>query len=323
MTDDPRVRVTLLSGFLGSGKTTLLNRILSEHHGERFAVIVNEFGEVGIDGSLVKHADEEVVELNNGCLCCTVRGDLAETIDGLLARRERKRIGRLDFDRILIEASGLASPGPIAQTLEIVPELRERVVLDGIVTLARASSIESELETYHEAEEQVGYADHIVLNGCDLVEAAELEQIEARLRERNGLAPIHRAVRAELPLEALLAVGTRDPERWAKLVEAASDHAAHHESVGTIALRTDEVLDLHRLKMWLQFLAKDRSHEILRLKGIFHCLGFENAVVVQGVYQWLELGPLEAPPPDESVLVIIGRNLDMEQLERGWTAVRS
>jgi G3E family GTPase len=315
--------VTLLSGFLGSGKTTLLNRILSEQHGTRFAVIVNEFGDVGIDGRLVVGSDEEVIELNNGCVCCTVSGDLADTIANLMDRRQRKLIGKLEFDRIIIEASGMASPGPIAQTFEIVPALAEQVVLDGIVTLLRADSIRIELEQFTEAAEQIGYADRLVLNACDLVEEAELDKIEVVIHALNSFAPIRRATRADVPLDELLAVGARDAGHFDTLKAIYSSHSDHLERVGTVALRTSALIDIHRLKMWLQFIAKDRSHELLRLKGIFNCEGFDRAVVVQGVYQWLELGPGEGTPPAESILVIIGRDLNVDQIERGWAAVSS
>jgi G3E family GTPase len=292
-------------------------------------VIVNEFGRVGIDGRLVVGADEEAVELSNGCLCCTVRGDLARTVGSLLERRTRKRVGRLDFDRILIEASGLASPGPVAQTLEIVPELREGAVLDGIVTLARADSILAELEEFPEAAEQVGYADRLVLNACDLVDEAELGGIEAALRARNALAPIRRAVRAEVPVDELLAIGTGRSDRWelpdgGGAPEGVHVHGEGHDRrVTTVSLSAERPLDIHRLKIWLQFLAADRTHEILRLKGIVACQGIERGVVVQGVHQWLELGPGETERPERSSLVLIGRDLAEERLRRGWSAVRA
>lgn len=321
MTAEPRVPVTLLSGFLGSGKTTLLNRILAERTDTRFAVVVNEFGDVGIDGRLVVGADEEVIELSNGCVCCTVRGDLAAALGGLFERRERRLGRRLAFDRVLIEASGLASPGPVAQTLEIVPELSERAFLDGIVTLARADSIRAELEAFPEAAEQVGYADRLVLNGCDLANEPELAAVEQELARRNSLAPIVRAVRAEVDVATLVDIGTRDSSSWSLERATETAHDARHGGVGTITLRSEAELDLHRLKLWLQLVAADRSHEVLRLKGVFACEGIGEAVVAQGVYQWLELGPGAPERPRESVLVLIGRGIDREQLERGWRVV--
>jgi G3E family GTPase len=318
-----KLPLTLLAGFLGSGKTTLVNRILSERHGERIAVVVNEFGDAGIDGRLVVGAADEVVELANGCVCCTVRGDLARTLSELLAKRRRRLLGGVRFDRVLVEASGLASPGPIAQTLEIVPELGEAIALDGIVTLARADAVVRQLEEHPEAAEQVGYADRIVLNACDLASGAEIDAAEAALRARNAVAPIERAVRADVPLASVLGVATGDPRAWDLLATetAAGTPRTHvHGGVGTVTLRSDAALDVHRLKMWLQFLATRKTHEVLRLKGILRCGGLDHAVVVQGVHQWLELGPTEGPPPAESVLVLIGRDLDRAELERGWRA---
>ncbi len=313
-----RVPVTLLAGFLGSGKTTLVNRILSARHGERIAVIVNEFGELGIDGALVVGADEDVVELANGCLCCTVRGDLADAIGGLLARRRRKLVGRLAFDRILIEASGLASPGPVAQTLEIVPELSDEVVLDGVVTLVRAEHAVRSLAEFPEVAEQIGYADRILLNACDLAGERVVAEAEIAVRAANSVVPILRCTRADVDIPELLCMDTKEPGTWKLEAEPSGPHGGGVQRVSTVALRTDRPVDFHALKIWLQFVAARRTHEVLRLKGLFRCEGFANAVVVQGVHQWLELGPGEAPAPAESALVLIGRDLDEEELRRGW-----
>lgn len=315
------VPVTLLAGFLGSGKTTLLNRILAERHGERIAVVVNEYGEAGVDGRLVVGARDEVVELSNGCVCCTVRGDLALALGDLLERRGRRLLGKLAFDRVVIEASGLASPGPVAQTLALVPELAQGLALDGIVTLAHAACVADELVEHPEAAEQAGYADRIVLNACDLADEAGIARAEAALRAANGVAPIVRAVRADVPIGPLLAIGAREPGGW-KLQAPPPEGGAHEGSrVSTATFRASEPLDLHRLKMWLQFLSARRTHGILRLKGIFACAGVASEVVAQGVHQWLELGPGQGAAPEESVLVLIGRDLDRGELERGWRAV--
>jgi G3E family GTPase len=319
-----RVPVTLLAGFLGSGKTTLLNRILTERHGERIAVVVNEFGEVGIDGDLVVGSREDVVQLVNGCLCCTVRGDLAATITSLVARRGRRLLGRLAFDRIVIEASGMASPGPVAQTLELVPELSETVALDAVVMLVHAGHVAHQLREHPAVAEQVGYADRILLNACDLAGEAELEEAERLLRAANAVAPIERAVRAEVDVGELLAVATRDPGGWK--LEGERDpgevvHTSGEGAVRTVTLSADEPVDIHRLKMWLQFVAARRTHELLRAKGLLACEGFDHPVVVQGVYQLLELGPGPGERPERSVLVLIGRDLDSDELERGWRNV--
>jgi G3E family GTPase len=202
----PKIPVTVLTGFLGAGKTTLLNRILTEHHGQRIAVIENEFGEIGIDQALVIDADEEVFEMNNGCICCTVRGDLIRILGNLSKRREK-------FDRILVETTGMADPGPVAQTFFVDEEVAALFALDGIVTLVDAKHVALHLEDSRECQEQIAFADVLVLNKCDLVDEATLETVERRIRSMNALAKIHRATKADVPLAAVLDVGGFDLER--------------------------------------------------------------------------------------------------------------
>ena len=311
---DGPVPVTLLAGFLGSGKTTLVNRILTERRDVPVAVVVNEFGAVGIDGRLVVGASEEVVELSNGCLCCAVRGDLVAAIGGLLAARER-RIAPKRFERLLIEASGLASPGPIAQTLAVEGSLVDRVRLDGVVTLAHAGHLVRQLDAHPEAAEQIGYADLVVLNHADAATAAELDAAEAEVRRRNALADVLRAERAAIDLERVFGL-----EHETDLARVSTAGAGHAHDVTSVVLRSAEPLDLHALKMWLQFLSSRRTHELIRVKGVLACRDHPRAVVVHGLYQWLELGPGAEQVPDGSVLVLIGRGLDAEEIERGWRA---
>ena len=306
--------VTLLTGFLGAGKTTLLNRILSERHGEAIAVVVNEFGDVGIDGSLVVSSAEEIVELANGCVCCTVRGDLQRSLRELLAARER-RFGRRPFERVLIEASGLAAPGPIAQTLAVDPVLSEALRLDGILTVAHAVHLPRQLADHHEAQEQVAYADRILLGHVDRAGEAELAAARAALAEVNAVAEVLEASHGRVPIGPLLQIGTTLDRDWE--LEDARAHE-HSTGVGAVVLRSRQPLDLDRLKMWLRFLATRRGQQLYRLKGILCCVDRPERVVVQGMHEWLELGPGEGSPPEESVLVLIGRDLDPTELERGW-----
>jgi G3E family GTPase len=325
-TADP-VPVTLLVGFLGSGKTTLANRILSEQHGHRMAVIVNEFGDVGIDGQLIVGVEDNVVELSNGCLCCTVQGDLADTLRRLLERR-RQTVDATPFERIVIEASGLASPGPVLQRLLVDPTLHAQVRVDGVITMAHASHIVRQLAEHPEASEQVAYADHLIVNHCDQCEGDALTAAEAALHACNPQATRERTTRAAVDVGRVLNQQTWDSARLkAALAHAVTcddhnhDHThvhRHTQGVGTLALRAETPMDLQRLTRWLPSLSTRTRHELMRLKGILHCRSHDQAVVIQGVYQWLEVRLEAGEPPAASTLVLIGRHLDAEQLNREW-----
>ena len=310
------VPVHVVTGFLGAGKTTLLNRLLSGQHGARIAVLVNEFGAVPIDGRLVVSSCEELIELANGCVCCTIRGDLAQALSDLFARR-RRLIRPRPIDRVVIETSGLASPGPVLQTLIVEPELADQARAAGVVALAHGARIAEQLQQHGEAREQLGYADLILLNHTDRAVGDQLDRAEQAIREHNALAQLERTARAEIQPERVfdlrpLASANIDPD---------AVHTPHTPGAGTVVLRSDQALDLHTLKLWLQFLATRRSHDIWRLKGVLSCRGEERSVVVQGVYQWLQIGPGDESPPATSVLVLIGRDLDEAELRRGWRAV--
>lgn len=327
-----QVPVTLLTGFLGSGKTTLANRILSEQHHQRIAVIVNEFGEAGIDGRLVIGVEENIVELSNGCLCCTLRGDLVETLHDLLRRRQQA-VDAMPFERILIETSGLASPGPAVQTLLADPILATHLQVDGVITLVHGQHIVRQLHEHPEASEQIAYADHIIVNHCDQCDPTGLDEAEAAIRACNTEATLERTTQAGVAVDALLRTHTWESVTLQRRQitpsigqehHTAHDHDGHEHTqphtcgVGTLTLRMTAPLDVNRLKLWLLFIAKRRSHELMRYKGILHCRQSPQAVVVQGVYQWVEVRQGADMAPEESVLVLIGRNLDAAELQREW-----
>ena len=334
-----QVPVTLLAGFLGSGKTTLANRILSEEHKQRFAVIVNEFGDVNIDGRLVVGTDDNVIELSNGCLCCTVQGDLVATLHTLL-RRRRQAVGPEPFERILIEASGLASPGPAVQTLLVDPMLAIQLRLDGVITLAHGQHIARQLGEHPEAADQVGYADHIILNHCDQCTPEVLTAAETAIRTCNHYADIVQTTHADVDIVSLLNIRTWEaidlkpgtsPSHTAEAQATPHTHGDPHDhddhahtcDVSTLTLRTTDPLDLNRLRVWLVFLAKRSSHDLMRLKGILRSHQHDVAVTAQGIYRWVELRQGPGKAPDESVLVLIGRHLDAAEIRREWEDCRA
>ncbi len=309
--------MTVLSGFLGSGKTTLLNRLLADPAAVPTAVIVNEWGAIGVDGGLVKRTAEEIVELSNGCVCCTIRGDLSQTLSELCDRRENRYFGKAQFERVVIETSGLASPGPIAQTLEIDPALNERLALAGIVTLANAEHVVHQFAEHPEVAEQLAYADRLLLNHIDRCSSEAVEAAEACMRSCNALAPIERASFGQVSAQWVLDSNTTSTRDW-KLSEVAAGQ--HGTDVSTVCLASEQPIGFHELKVWLQFVCARRGPDLMRIKGLLHCRERAEQVVVNGMYDWLELLPGDDPAPDNSRIVFIGRGLDSAELERGWRA---
>jgi G3E family GTPase len=349
MTD--KIPVTVLTGYLGAGKTTLLNRILSEPHGKKYAVIVNEFGEIGIDNDLVVGADEEVFEMNNGCICCTVRGDLVRILDGLMKRKGK-------FDAIIVETTGLADPAPVAQTFFIDENVGRRTKLDAVVTVADAKWLNDRLKDAPEAKNQIAFADVILINKTDLVTPEELAEVEARIRGINPYARVHKTERAKIALSEVLERNAFDLDRILDIEPEflegdGHDHDHHHdhdhghghdhhhdhdhdhkhvhshgglkhyhdEDMQSISLRSDKPLNADKFFPWVQDLVQKEGPNILRCKGILAFKDDDQRFVLQGVHMILD-GDHQRPWKDgekrDSRMVFIGRNLPGKMIAEGF-----
>jgi G3E family GTPase len=318
-----RVPVMVVTGYLGAGKTTLLNRILCGDGSRRYAVIVNEFGEIGIDHDLIVTANEEIVELSNGCICCTVRGDLVRTLHQLLPRRGA-------FDCIVVETTGIAKPGPVVQTFFIDHVLQEKAILDSVTTVVDAKHIGLRLADSPEAAEQIAFADQIVLNKTELVTGDELLCLEARLKQLNPFAPIYRARHADVDLAKLL--GRRSPDLPQFLATAPQfiEHdrqrgpdAVRDHGISSVALTSRTPLDGAKLSGWLNDLVTGSGRDIFRGKGIFDLQGEARRLVIQSIHMLLQADFQREWRPQEqrfSRLVFIGRNLDKRALQAGFAA---
>jgi G3E family GTPase len=336
-----KASVIIVTGFLGSGKTTLVNRLLTAEHGRRIAVVVNEFGEVGIDHHLLISGDQEVIQMNNGCICCTVRGDLLRSLFDLAERRAQ-------FDTVIIETTGLAEPAPVAQALYADERIRREFSLAGVVTLVDAKHVTGQLEDTVEAKEQIAFADLIVLNKTDLATTDELDQIEARIGGLNKLATICRTKNSELDLELVFGVQNAGLEQK---IEAAigdadthhcegehCDHESHHHNghhhhgaddhdrhhlndIMTVCIAEPGELDALKVSQWFRSLAGELGAGLLRMKGILNLRGDAEQFMFQGVQMEFEGRPgrpWEIEEERTNKLVFIGRKLDGNKITRGF-----
>ena len=342
MTDpaQEKIPVTVLTGYLGAGKTTLLNRILSEPHGKKYAVIVNEFGEIGIDNELVVGADEEVFEMNNGCICCTVRGDLIRIVEGLMKRKGK-------FDAIIVETTGLADPAPVAQTFFVDEDVRASARLDAVVTVADAKWLAARLRDAPEAKNQIAFADVIILNQTDLVTPAELREVEARIRAINPYARLIPAQKCDVAIADVLERRAFDLDRILDIEPDflivdehdhdhdhahGHDHHHHHghglkhyhdEDMQSISARLEGDLDPNKFMPWINRLTQERGPDILRCKGIVAFKDDPKRFVFQGVHMMLDgdtQREWKTGEKRESKVVFIGRDLDEKEIREGFLA---
>jgi G3E family GTPase len=314
------IPVTVLTGFLGAGKTTLLNRILTEQHGEKIAVIENEFGQEGIDNDiLVQNKEEQIVEMNNGCICCTVRGDLVRILKDLYAKKYN---GTLNFDRVIIETTGMADPGPVAQTFFMDDEIADHYLLDAVITIVDAKHGHQALDEQKEAQSQVGFADRILMSKVDVTEPGVTDSLRKRIRAMNPRAGIKEVHFGKTDLKDVLdirgfnlnAILEIDPEFLS------SDEHTHDDSVSSFVFSTDKPLDGARLEEFLSAIIQVYGNELLRYKGVLYLNGVERRMIFQGVHMMMGADAGKAWQPGEkrhSKMVFIGRKMPKEVILNG------
>jgi G3E family GTPase len=315
-TQSKKIPVTIVTGFLGSGKTTLVNHILKEQHGRKIAVIVNEFGEIGIDGQLtIADDDEQIVEFNNGCLCCTVRGDLVRTLEDLTQRA--------DLDAVLIETTGLADPAPVASTFIVAEEIKSKFSLDAFITVVDARNLQQNLKDSHEAQEQVAFADIILINKIDLVSPQEIARVKQQIWELNPIAKIYETTHSSIDLSLILDTKAFDLEVKLEVDPSFLEDLAHEHdaTIGSFALVSDQPIDMNKFMLWMNDLAQEKGEDLYRTKGLFYAQGFPERVLFQSVRMLTSMRrdrQWKTDEPKLTQLVAIGRNLDREEFVKGF-----
>lgn len=306
------IPVTIITGFLGSGKTTLLNNILSEEHGKKLAVIVNEIGQIGIDNQLIVNTDEEIMEMTNGCICCTVREDLLVALKKLLKSKEA---GKTDFEGVLIETTGLANPGPIISTFFLDPTIQRAFYIDGVVTVVDAYHINKHMDKGLEAKEQIAFADIVLLNKTDLISEQQQQKLTGEIQTINPTARIIPCTNTHVDINELLSIRTFTTKDKLDVYHHEENSSAHLDGVTSFVIREEQPLDLAKVNAWMTAVVEELGEYLYRYKGILSIQGMDERVVFQGVHT-LFAGQVDRKWRDDepriTEIVFIGKGLNKE-----------